>query len=295
MTEKNMRLSDFNDKHLGSTVYIVGCAPHVNDLSKEFLDDLEDEVVIGVNYSHAKVKNLTYMIAGHLDSVAYMLEYGPSEIPIFVHKSQETSYAKEIWDNERVVEIWDLNNTVPLPRYSNANSNLHGSISILLSATNLAYIMGATKIVYVGFEETSQLHFYNIDKSLETEITTNLQNILDEGKYWNPINYANQWVGIQNKINIHAAIEVQLNKCYNAPKYQPQFNRSLEDLSNTPFSNDGGRNERREHFSLYVNDLNSNGVETLTVAARGITIESGCLYTDTYLKENVQKSIFIKT
>ena len=30
-----LQLKDFNDKHLGETIYIIGCAPSINNLTKE--------------------------------------------------------------------------------------------------------------------------------------------------------------------------------------------------------------------------------------------------------------------
>ena len=267
------KLYDFNDKHLGETIYIIGSAPTINKLDDRHLEGFKDKVVIGVNYSHLKVKNLNYMITGHVDSLAYMLEYGPKDIPIFAHYSKQTAYAIEVWSSERVIKMWDLPPSTPLPRHATEKNNICGNTSILLSATHLAYIMGASKIVYVGFEEKSQLHFYNIDKKLESEIITNIEKILASRKYWNPINYSPDWRGISNKVNVHSAFEVLLNKCNNAPPEQPQFNRELDDLKNTPF-NPSWNNVI--NFSAYVSYLNQSNVATHTIEEEGIAIESGC-------------------
>jgi len=271
-----MKLNDFNDRHLGETVYILGCAPSLNELTEKHLEALKDEVVIGVNFSHTKVKSLNYLVTGHLDSIAYMLEYGPPDTTVFAHKSGQTAYATEIWDNERVIPMWDLNLGPPLPRHADENSNIYGSCSILLSATHLAYIMGASKIVYIGFEENSQLHFYNVDRALENEIISNIEELLESKKYWNPHNYSSSWQGVPSKLNVHAALEVTLNKCSGAPAYQPQFNRTVQDLISTPFGTTDGARERLNHFISFVRDLNNNGVETYTAAKEGITIKANC-------------------
>tara|TARA_R110000824_G_scaffold400769_1_gene609287 strand:+ start:1527 stop:2369 length:843 start_codon:yes stop_codon:yes gene_type:complete len=271
-----MKLNDFNDRHLGETIYIIGCAPSLNNLTKKNLEALKNEIVIGVNFSHTKIKSLDYMVTGHIDSIAYMLEYGPKGIPIFAHKSDQTAYATEVWDNERVVPMWDLNLTTPLPRHIDERNNIHGSCSILLSATHLAYIMGASKIVYLGFEENSQLHFYNVDRSLETQIISNIEALLESKKYWNSHNYSPMWRGVPNKLNVHSGLEVTINKCKNAPSYQPQFNRTVQDLISTPFGTTEGALERLNHFKSFVEDLNKHGVETWSVADNGITLKANC-------------------
>ena len=271
-----MKLSDFNNNHLDETIYIIGSAPSINELSEKDLEALKNKVVIGVNFSHTKVKNLDYVITGHIDSLAYALEYTPDDIPIFCHKSNHTAYATEVWNNDRVVEVFDLNMLPPLPRLADDNNNIYGSISILLSATHLAYMMGAREIVFMGFEERSQLHFYNIDRNLESEIISNIEKLLESKKYWNPHNYSPDWRGISNKINVHSGLEVTLNKCTGAPHYQPQFNRPIEDLISTPFGTTEGQLQRVNYFSSYVKYLNENGVDTLTTSELGITLDADC-------------------
>jgi hypothetical protein len=271
-----MKLSDFNDKHLGETIYIVGSAPSVNKISKEQLEFFKDKTVIGVNFVHSKFKDLSYIVTGHIDSLAYALEYTRQDIPIFCHKSPHTAYATEVWNNDRVVEVFDLNALPPLPRHADERSNIYGSISILLSATHLAYMMGAAKIVFIGFEERSQLHFYNVDRRLENEIISNIEKLLESRKYWNPTHYSPDWRGISNKINVHAALEVTLNKTVGVPHYQPQFNRSKQDLISTPFGTVEGQVQRTQYFAAYVQDLNRNGVQTLAIAEQGICLDANC-------------------
>jgi len=274
-----LQLNNFNNKHLGETIYIVGCAPHVNDLTSKQVESLRNKTVICVNHSFLKIEHPTYITTGHVDLMAYALEYTHKKILIFAHKSENTKSIEQIWNNQRVIPMWDLNPSVPLPRFIDEKNNINGSTSSTLSATHLAYIMGASKIIYVGFEETSQLHFYNTDKNIEAQMLSNIEKLLVSKKYWNPNNYTNSWQGIRSKIDVHSAFDVVLNRCQNAPDRQANLNRTIEDLKNSPFER-AGCEQNTSNFSNYVSDLNKNGVETFTVALEGITIEAGCKQID---------------
>ena len=279
-----LQLNNFNNRHLEETIYIIGCAPHINDLSSAQLDSLKENVVIGVNLAIEKIKNVDYMITGHIETAAYLLEYGPPRVPIFAHYNDHKEYAREVWDNKRIVEVRDLSPRIPLAASADEKNELYGNTSILLTATHLAYIMGAKKIIYVGFEEASALHYFNVDKKIEKRILSNIKKILESKKYWSPVGYSTDWNGIATKRNIHSALEAQLGLIKNAPTNQSNFNRSVEELKQTSFSGpayEPGYSPNLKNFKSYVEFLNQNNVKTLTIAKSGITNAAGCIKTDT--------------
>ena len=90
----------------------------------------------------------------------------PHNVPLFAHRDKRLEYVKEVWQNPRIVSVDDINPQLPLSRHADEKQNLYGTTSIMLSATHLAYIMGASKIIYLGFEGKNALHFYTQGRSI---------------------------------------------------------------------------------------------------------------------------------
>ena len=268
------RLCDFNDKHLGETIYIIGCAPTLANLTQEEIEFLEQKITIGVNFSHLKI-NLKYWIGGHIEQVAFAIESDLSHsTPLFAHYGNHTKYMTQIWNNERVVPVDDLFPKLPLSRYVDKNQNLYGSTSIVLSATHLAYIMGASKIVYVGFEGKSALHFYTIDKHMERNTIRKIQNILMSRKYWSEINYNHP----SPHLNVHRAFEIMLD----GDSQYGHFGKK-EDLSRRPltyFGKDQHGIRNRNDIKEYISFLNKSGVRTFTLKSEEMMVDAACTVVD---------------
>ena len=117
-----MKLSDFNDKHLGETIYIIGCAPTLNQLTDKEIEFLNKSVTIGVNFSHLKV-DLKYWIGGHIEQAVFALESDlPYDVPLFAHNSDPSLvYATQVWENETVQKIATSN-----PNYGSHEDSLFG-------------------------------------------------------------------------------------------------------------------------------------------------------------------------
>jgi hypothetical protein len=267
------QLADYINKHAGEVMYIIGCAETLNSLTTQQLDFLKDQTTIGINWSVEKIEHLTYAISGHMEMGAYILDHGHPETVVFVHKSEPVAYATELWDNERVVAMWDQDPRVPLDLESARRNQIYGNSSSLLSATHLAYIMGASVIVYIGFEEKSALHYFNLDDEIEERMLSNMKKTLESKKYWNPTYYSTSWQGIRTKQNIHASLEAQLNMISGAPAFASNFMHSVEKLKKMPYKSD---ELNFYHLKNYVEFLNKSGILTQTRATEGITIEAGC-------------------
>lgn len=275
------QLFHFNNRHKDETIYIIGCSPDINNFSKEQLKLFKDKTTIGLNYCHTKIKNLSYMMTSNIGCLAYMLEYGPKNVPIFADYGEGTAYAKEVWDNSRVIKVSVAGPAIPFPRNifpsihtDVSKTALHGNTSILLSATNLAYVMGASKIVYIGIEEIDNVHHYNLDKKILSELTNNFHEILKSKKYWNPVKYSKHWQGKNSKENVHSSLECALGLCEGAPRSQQALIRPLEELQAEKFDIHGSNNYL--NLRRYVEYLKSQKIEMSTTSTRGITVEANC-------------------
>ena len=167
-------LYDFNNKHAGDTIYILGSSPTLNNLSEEQKEFLKKQVTIGVNLSYEGFNDLTYAVSAHIANAVYLFESTSRNFPIFVdyaspRKKDAFSHLESFfWNNERIVKFSSDPPCIPLQKKVNPRDiSLQGNTSVLLLATHLAYIMCAANIVYIGFEELIAAHFWNDKLILE--------------------------------------------------------------------------------------------------------------------------------
>ena len=262
-----MKLSDFNDKHLGETIYIIGCAPTLNRLTDKEIQFLNKSITIGVNFSHLKI-NLKYWIGGHVEQTVFALESDlPPSVPLFAHIEDRTRYITQIWNSERVIPVNDLTPRLPLTRYIDEKQNLYGSTSIILSAIHLAYIMGASKIVYLGFEGKNALHFYTDDEIMKKETIKKIKTIMLSGIYKSEINYNVSfpfW-------NVHRAFELMLNE--NVPNGHFGKKEILKNRSLNYFEENG---KNWSDIKKYISFLNNNNIKTFTLGTEEMMVKAEC-------------------
>jgi len=274
-------LYDYGDVHAGEIIYIIGSSPSINYLSDSDKEFLKGKITIGVNLSFEGIDNLSYAISAHIANAVYAFECGPPNMPVFVDfggdkKKQSFSYMKEFfWDNDRIVIFSSDLPQVPLSKKrGDKDISLNGNTSILLLATHLAYIMGAAKIVYIGFEELTKCHFWTGNEELEQKIEKNMRDILTSKKYFNRMFYdENDMLSISH--NVHKEFQYVLG---DIPGYAGHFHLS-QDQSSRRFD-DGPwlapSYINITNFSKYVKFLNDSGIPTHTVSSAGITVVSGC-------------------
>jgi hypothetical protein len=168
------------------------------------------------------------------------------------------------WDDNRIVVFSSEPPKIPfLKKKESEDISLRGNTSILLLATHLAYIMGASKLVYIGFEELNTAHFWNSDEELEIKIKKNIKNILDSKKYWCERYYYNNDIWSAHH-NVHKEFELTLENIFNLSEEERK--RRFCDTAKQNIYN----------FVNYVSYLNQQGVGTYTLSREGITNSSGC-------------------
>lgn len=272
-------LYDFNDAHKGETIYVLGSSPSLNNLGQKEKEYLKDKVTIGVNLTCEALPSLKYVISAHIVNAVYAFEFFKKDVPVFVdygspRKVQAFSYMEDFfWNDDRIVKFLSSPPRLPLFKKNNLNdSALNGNTSILLLATHLAYIMGASKIVYMGFEELICAHYWNDNRELENKIKKNIESILESKKYFSKIFYDNAPHCIP--FNVHKEFELIIGKVKPEVSY---FDLSEEEY-NKPFIT-ASCTKNIKNFQQYVKFLNESGIETETLSTDGITIQAGCVST----------------
>ena len=270
-------LYDYNDRHAGTVIYILGSSSHLNDLSPKELEFLKGKTTIGVNFTYEGVNDLTYAVCAHIAPAVYLFEHARKDMPIFVAntgpRKAAFAYMQDFfWDSERIIEFSSDAPAAPLPKSQSINDiSLKGNTSILLLATHLAYIMGASQIVYIGFDELKNIHFWNNSPESENKMIKNIKNILKSKKYWHRPTYSKSNLRAIAH-NVHAELEYVLNDC-------GYFNQSQIDSEKSFWGRWNGAppaQQNVQYFSHYVRYLNSENIKTFTRSTQGVTTMAGC-------------------
>jgi hypothetical protein len=194
-------------------------------------------------------------------------------VPLFAHCNDRLKHITQVWENNRVVSVRDINPRLPLSRYADEKQNLYGTTSIVLSATHLAYIMGASRIVYLGFEGKNSLHFYTEDKSLKAFALRKIKQIMLTGKYKSDINYNLPQVGVNPFLNVHRAFEHMMNEDVPNSHFAPVEKLISREL------NYFGKNDKsgnRADIEKYISFLKESSVVPLTLKREEMVAQAGC-------------------
>ena len=251
METKINSLGDYNNRHKNETIFIIGNGEQVAELSDYQIEKLNNKLTIGVNSSFVCLES-DYYISGHLSQMLMMGHFGKSgSNKVFHGELQAWPFPAE-WN---VISIANINvvggpNLLPKP-ISNAGP-LIGAENVGFSATHLAYIMGAKRVVYIGFDFKSNLHFYNIRSDYNKKLIDAWEFVKEEYKH-NTFAY--------NDIN--------------------DFSKSLDStdiLRKAPFPTKYAH--AMTNFTGYFNIMKDNGVEVVSIVDDGILIDAGAQYRD---------------
>ncbi len=262
--KKNLR--DFANIHMGQRIFIFGTGPTLNDVTQEQLDYIQkNEISIGVNYTPIHVTPTYWIGGGHPTLIAYAIEHLKKETQgIFHHDpGARDKYPK----SDEVIFTEDRNcsiQTNPMPKNKKTDI-IVGGHNILLSASHLAYIMGASEIIYIGFEQVNRLHFYNLWSNDKQQDFKNLLRALSD-KY-----SFNQSVVecIEEVLNLNETDEQRW--CHFKP---------VEVCKNLSFKPEGEKHHNYLMFEKYVEQFKSIDVKVKTTATEGICIYAGAEVVD---------------
>tara|TARA_R110000796_G_C14545644_1_gene433368 strand:+ start:401 stop:1210 length:810 start_codon:yes stop_codon:yes gene_type:complete len=255
------KLRDFANIHMGQRIFIFGTGPTLNDVTQEQLDYIQkNEISIGVNYTPIHVTPTYWIGGGHPTLIAFAIEHLKNETQGIFHHDPGTrdKYPK----SDKVVFTEDKvcsTQSNPIPKNKKTDV-IVGGHNILLSASHLAYIMGASEIIYIGFEQVNRLHFYNLWSDDKQQDFKNLLLDLSD-KY-------------SHNQSIVECIGEVLN--LNEPDEQRWCHfKSVEVCKNLSFKPEGKKHHNYSMFEKYVEQFKSIGVKMKTTATEGICVHAG--------------------
>jgi hypothetical protein len=191
-----MELFDLNNSQKEKTIFVIGNSPQLNDVTPEQIKKIEEGVSIGVNHTPLKLKT-TYYLAGHINHMLYHYFYTPwfNEHTIKVFHGPTYNFDMSIFENLVTTVAfpyrWYVRHyggshlPVQLTKGNSKDERLVGAENCALTASHLAFIMGAKNIVFVGMEMRSRAHFYNFDKKLEEAMLKGNEELLEKYKTTN--------------------------------------------------------------------------------------------------------------
>ena len=267
------KLEDFVDAQLNKRVFIFGTGPTLNDVTEEQVKRIEqNEVSMCINFSHIYLNPTYWLAGGHATQIAYAIEHLHSDATALFHcgfKDEAYQELRAIASTVpgRINFIQDQTVSFqkrPLTR-RNVGNTIIGGHNIILSATHLAYLMGAKEIVFVGFEQTNRMHFYNLwpDKKQE-----DFKKTLRE---------------LREKYNSCKAIVDCVGEILNVDEPDEQrwcHFKPIEVCKNLTFKPEGKNHHNYPIFKNYVEQLQEDGVRVYTTATEGICVDAGCEIVD---------------
>lgn len=168
------RVLALNGRESGATVFIVGSGPQLNDLTREHHKALATVPTIGVNRTQYALR-LSYFISAYpAEVILARMHCGSETTVIHLRPKLEHPLVRNTLTIRRVRhqqgQALETSFTAPDP-------TLHTFKNVALAATHFALVLGAARVVYLGVEQTSALHFYDLDPSLRRQMLADIRRI----------------------------------------------------------------------------------------------------------------------
>jgi len=266
-----LKLDDFIDRHQNERIFVLGTGPSLNDLTPEEIKKIEtEETSIGVNFSHIQLKPTYWISGGAPCQMAFALEYLPEQTIPFFHQGEDED--RVFPDVEKIVHTYDRVADGRALTKAPKDNTLIGGYNILLCASHLAYVMGASEIVFVGFEQTNFLHFYNLwSKERQENLKDKFrfcQEKYEDIDFGEILGIKGKWHGLSKKI---------FDPENRNQEHDPSMShfRSVEDCKSRSGEQAYGYSKNLRHFSKYVNQFYDDGIKILTTSEEGIVVDAG--------------------
>ena len=261
------KLEDFANIHLGKRVFVFGTGPTLNDVTRDQLNYIEkNELSIGVNFSPIHFTPNYWISGGHPTQLVFALEHLSDKTKGVFHGNQKV--VKTILEGvdsknkDKIVCAGDINankkqNPLPIGKHV---SDITGGHNILFGASHLAYIMGFTEIIYVGFEQVNRLHFYNL---WPEEKQQDFKNLLTQ---------------LACKYSRFDDVVDCINEVLNVSEPDDQrwcHFKPVDVCKNLTYKSEGKGHQNYTIFKNYVDQFKSLGINVKTTATEGICVDAG--------------------
>lgn len=162
-----------NGAQQGSTVFVVGSSPQLNSLGKAQIRELGRRPTIGVNRTQFVV-NLRYFLSAYPHEVFLAKEHIRHVTAINMRPNLSSPLIPKTLAVRRVDH--SLGDSLRA-EFEPELPSLHTLRNVALGATHLALILGASRIVYVGVQQTNGLHYYDEIPELRELISQVLSSV----------------------------------------------------------------------------------------------------------------------
>ena len=159
MVQSDSCIYGLNDRHVGTTVFVVGAGPQLAAVGAEQLRQLEAQPVIAVNKVFYRLRP-RYFLSAYIGELMLALRRIPEATLLHMRLTYSAPLLPGISALRRM--IFNPGDAIPR-RFDAEQPTLLTRKNVALAATHLAYIMGAKRIVYLGVEQRNQLHFWHFD------------------------------------------------------------------------------------------------------------------------------------
>lgn len=236
--------TDFNNRHRGETVFVVGAGPQLGRLDDRQLAALEKEVSIGVNGTVYEFSP-TYFLSAHIPHVRLaQIVTGDRTHILHMRPIYEHGLLPGIIPLRR--RRYKLCEELP-PFFTEPEPILLTRRNVVLGATHLALVMGARRIVYIAVEQRNALHFYHLDPDALRRFQRDLDELRDFPLF-----------GIDH----HNESYDRIRRMLMIPKGEAE---------RTPFYTQ----DHLETFRCYLNELERRGVEVISTAQDSVVLDAG--------------------
>jgi hypothetical protein len=244
-----MSILDLQAKHIGETLFIIGSGPTLGEYDTDILNKLGERACIGVNRTQYLV-SITYFISSYLSENLLAKEVNPDLYTIHTRAGADASLVDGLNVLKRVYSenVSDLR-----AEFDPENPYLITRNNVLFLAINMALVMGAKRIVCVGCEQKSGLHFYNLNDVLLEKIVTDMAKVIS--KYSNLLGKDHPY---ERPLNILRSLTIDPELLKNRPFYAVDHGPLLGE---------------------WIGHIRSNfGVEVYSCAAESVLIDAGAQY-----------------
>ena len=193
---KYSKLSDVYQIHKGETIYLIGNGPALLEIPEKKYNEIKNGITIGSNSSHLFMPTSyqscsswsSYLLSCHYGEVSGCRFYSGQGIgddsswPFGTATTLKSTFFKNnntIFTSNHAVHpvhrpVCDALFGDPME-----DEQIFGADNIIFACTNLATIMGASKIVYVGFDQRESGHYYD-KPQLMCELQKQTQEMLEK-------------------------------------------------------------------------------------------------------------------
>jgi len=252
MVNKVKKASELNGIHAGKDIYIIGSGPQLNKITNKEWDFLRTQVTIGVNDVVYKIAP-TYLLSAYPYCMTIASFRAPTSQLINMRLNYVDPAIKGSLVVKRVIfdgKLWTkFDDTTPV---------LATKMNVALGALHLSLILGAKRIITIGIEQNSKLHFtHELDCYRRMFLEDNLKI---EAHTW----HTKLWVD------------------HPKPDLLDWYRHYLSDPSEKKKQNFSDLYEHAPTFKKYINIINDNNIDVITTTPDSIISRAGGKFVPLY-------------